>query len=80
MDTELWLVNNFCDEECFNIYFSKERAEEAVRYFKSKEPDSNARILGQISEGEAFGEQVIHTAGGREQDYYIKSKCQADSR
>ena len=67
---ELWLVNNFTDEECFNVYFSKARAEEAVRHFKTKWPCGNPRILGQIKEGEAFGEQVIYTGdGAREQDY-----------
>ena len=70
---ELWLVQNCADEECFNIYFSKERAELAIKTFAGNGYPA-ARILGRIREGEAFGEQVINRPdgyAGHEQDMFV---------
>ena len=59
----LYLVNNWCD--CYNVYFTRERAEKALEILKRNCPvdfscDSNGNgyWITEIKEGEGFGSEV----------------------
>ena len=60
--TELWVVSMNAREENYNVYFSKERAQAAVKIMRDRLGEDadhfDPRIVGRVAEGEAFGEEV----------------------